>query len=241
MDLSGAKKQKKAHHKRTVGVASKPVTDGKVVNHNINISISLPNTNSIKKALISLKNAFFRAAKLVINSINTKLPSKKVMNVALVAVIVASSFLLVRSVVVNNNSNNNSDEVKGIEAEKKEKPDFKVYYPAKNKKEEMSYDYKKKVASYPDQIDTIPITISQQKLPDPFKANPVVELEKLAKQINANTKLETTSVNAFMGQSVRGPQTVVFVKDQTLIFIKSDSQVAISDWNKYLDSLALQN
>ncbi len=169
------------------------------------------------------------------------MPSKKVINITLFAVIALCSLMLVKAVFVDSKSNNNSDEVKGIEAEKKERPDFAIYYPSSQKEDEMSYDYKKKVASYPDQIDTIPITISQQKLPDTFKANPIVELEKLAKQINANTKLEAVGgINAFMGQSVRGPQTVVFVKDQTLIFIKSDSQVAISAWNNYLDTLTLQ-
>jgi len=239
MDLSGAKPKKPLKKKTSTVISNKE--QNQTVEHHININISVPTSLSLKKIIFGLKAKTAKLLDLTQQINLPKLPYKKMANITLLSVIAICTFFVFKSYFSSNSSNNYSDEVKGIEAEKKEKPDFKVYYPVKNKKEEMSYDYKKKVASYPDQIDTIPITISQQKLPDPFKANPVVELEKLAKQINANTKLETTSVNAFMGQSVKGPQTVVFVKEETLIFIKSDSQVAISDWNKYLDSLALQN
>ena len=239
MDLSGAKKNKGVQKKHPKPVQHAPETP--VNNHQININISLPSSHSLR-GLFRTTSSFFhslfsRTAKFISNII----PSKKVMNITLFAVIALSSLMLAKTVLIDSKSNNNSDEVKGIEAKKNEKPDFAIYYPTNEKTKEMSYDANKKVASYPDQIDTIPITISQQKLPDTFKANPIVELEKLAKQINANTKLEAVGgVNAFMGQSVRGPQTVVFVKDQTLIFIKSDSQVAISAWNNYLDTLVLQ-
>ncbi len=239
MDLSGAKKNKGVQKKHPKPVQHAPETP--VNNHQININISLPSSVSIsgfwRRASAFFKKIFNRATKFVSNI----MPSKKVINISLIALIALSSLMIAKTVFVDSKSNNNSDEVKGIEAKKNEKPDFVIYYPTNEKTKEMSYDANKKVASYPDQIDTIPITISQQKLPDTFKANPIVELEKLAKQINANTKLEAVGgINAFMGQSVRGPQTVVFVKDQTLIFIKSDSQVAISAWNNYLDTLTLQ-
>ncbi len=239
MDLSGAKKKNRVQTKH-----SNPVhrsSNNPVTNHQININISLPSSLSIRSFWRRISSFFNKLFIRAIKFVSKIMPSKKVINITLFAVIALCSLMLVKAVFVDSKSNNNSDEVKGIEAEKKERPDFAIYYPSSQKEDEMSYDYKKKVASYPDQIDTIPITISQQKLPDTFKANPIVELEKLAKQINANTKLEAVGgINAFMGQSVRGPQTVVFVKDQTLIFIKSDSQVAISAWNNYLDSLTLQ-
>jgi hypothetical protein len=240
MDLSGAKRSKNVSKKHTKNTTEGKNTEAAVVNHQININISMPSTQGLKKLFYRTKKVLSRLWQSVAQKIQNKLPSKKVINVGLVLIIIFSSALLVRSLIINSHSNSNSDEVKGIESKKKEKPDFAIFYPDSAKIKEMSYDGNKKVASYPDQIETTPITVSQQKLPQTFKANPVVELEKLAKQINANTKLETTAVNAFMGQSVKGPQTVVLVKNDTLIFIKSDKQVSISDWNKYLDSLILQ-
>jgi hypothetical protein len=240
MDLSGAKKKKNLSKKLTNLEYGNKSPEKPVSSHQININIAFPSSGNFKKLWLSLINNIKILGQGIAKIVQRILPSKKILNFSLVAVILVSSSLLVKTILVDSKSNSNSDEVKGIESKKKEKPDFVIYYPSDTKSKEMSYDANKKVASFPDQIETIPITVSQQKLPDPFKANPVVELEKLAKQINANTKLETTSTNAFMGQSVRGPQTVVFVKDQTLVFIKSDSQVAISSWNKYLDSLMLQ-
>jgi hypothetical protein len=237
MDLSGANKRKRVHKKSAQKDAVKKQADENVVSHQININIALPKSWSFRRVWSKLKGLLDRSTV----AIRRFIPSKKILNITLATVIIVSSLFLFKSFTVDTKLNENTDEVKGIEAKKNEKPDFVIYYPTNEKTKEMSYDANKKVASYPDQIDTIPITISQQKLPDTFKANPIVELEKLAKQINANTKLEAVGgINAFMGQSVRGPQTVVFVKDQTLIFIKSDSQVAISAWNNYLDTLTLQ-
>lgn len=241
MDLSGNRKQTNTVKKPTGKINAAENDENKVVNHQININIALPSSGGIKKLWQKAKRLVSSWFTNFVQFLQRRTYFKKLLNIALVSIVIVSSFFLVKALVFNDDAKNNPSTVQGVVSKKKEKPDFNTYYPDEAKVKEMSYDVTKKVASYPDKIDTTTVTVSQQKLPDSFRANPVVELEKLAKQINANTKLETATINAFMGQSVKGPQTVVLVKNETLIFIKSDEQVAISDWNKYLDSLALQN
>lgn len=117
------------------------------------------------------------------------------------------------------------------------KPDFATVYAAGPAATELRYDETKKVASYNDTLTGVPITISQQPLPSGFKTDPSGEVAKLATQINANEKISTVDTVAYSGLSIKGPQTVVFVKNDLLIFIIAQKKIETLDWIKYIESI----
>jgi hypothetical protein len=94
------------------------------------------------------------------------------------------------------------------------------------------------VYAYADMIDGVKITVSEQMLPGEFKDNTPSKVEELAKKFNATTKLEGDKSQIFyLGTSAKGPQSVILAKNNLLILIKSDKNIADSAWKKYINSL----
>ena len=119
------------------------------------------------------------------------------------------------------------------------KPDFSTLKPTttENQATALKYDTERKLASYNDVLNNIPITVSQQPLPAGFKASPTTSVENLAKQMNANDKISASDTTAFAGVSIKGPQTVVFTKNDLLIFIIADKKIDVLTWSKYIESM----
>lgn len=119
------------------------------------------------------------------------------------------------------------------------KPDFATIKPTTtdNQATPLKYEADKKLASYNDVLNNTPITVSQQLLPSEFKANPTTSVENLAKQMNANDKISASDATAFAGVSIKGPQTVVFTKNDLLIFIIADKKIDVLTWSKYIESM----
>src|SRR5690606_16113848 len=85
------------------------------------------------------------------------------------------------------------------------------------------------VYAYTDMIDGVKITVSEQVLPREFQDNTPGKVEELAKQFNATTKLEGSESQIFyLGTSAKGPQSVILAKNNLLILIKSDKNIADS-------------
>ena len=90
---------------------------------------------------------------------------------------------------------------------------------------------------YNDTIDGVAINVSQQHLPDSFKKDTESKIADLAKKYNASTALVTDDVNAFIGTSAKGPQSVIFSKGEALVLIKSESVISNQLWTQYLETL----
>ncbi len=227
-DKPKAQKKTKPATKQVV----KPVNtkQNKPETASISINISLPKLSINKKVGKFFKELITRVQVLFLFA-KSKL-TKKVLNISLVAVIIFSLGMIAIQAFSSKQSEVTAT-VDGASAQNK--PDFKLIYPGGSKKD-TSYDANKKVASFNDQMGEAQLTISQQSLPVNFRYDPNGEVEKLAKQINANTKLGVEGVSAFMGQSIKGPQTVVFSKNGLLIFIKSEKMVDTKKWNDYVSS-----
>jgi hypothetical protein len=101
----------------------------------------------------------------------------------------------------------------------------------------VAYDSSKKVASFTDDIEETPLTVSQQALPERFKHDPASELGKFAEDINAKEKLQVGSLTAYSGISEKGPQTVVLIKNNVLIFITASKKLPTAQLIGYIDSL----
>ncbi len=91
------------------------------------------------------------------------------------------------------------------------------------------------VYAFFDTISSSPITVSQQPIPDNFKDAPDQKLEEMAKSFNATKKIKNT--DAYIGTSAKGPQSVLFIRGNTLIMIKSQKEIPETSWSDYIRSL----
>lgn len=93
------------------------------------------------------------------------------------------------------------------------------------------------VYAYADAIDHVTITVSQQPLPKSFKPEVATHVADLAKQFTANEKITAGDVTAYVGTSIKGPQSVIFSKDDLLILIKSTGKLTNDQWSGYISTL----
>lgn len=94
------------------------------------------------------------------------------------------------------------------------------------------------VFAYDDTINTVPVSVSQQPLPKSLQGNNS-EVAELAKKFNANTVLEAGDTDVYVGLSAKGPQSVIFAKNDLLVLIKSREKIDDAYWIEYVKSLGL--
>lgn len=92
------------------------------------------------------------------------------------------------------------------------------------------------VFAYPDTVNSVKVNVSQQQLPASLKEESV-QIENLAKGFNATEKITVGNHTAYIGTSAQGPQSVIFVKEDLLILIKSSSKLTNDEWAAYISSL----
>ena len=235
-ELKGNAPNKPKMPKPTPKKEYKPKTNGETTQININISVpKLPNLKKVKlpkKSAISsrIPKDKFKIAGSKVKSIARK-PNRK----QVIYIISAFACLAVVAVGITQylgKNNANTPQVSG-EAEQK-KPDFTLIMPGGKINGKIAYNSEKKVASIQSQIGDSPVIISQQPIPSGFKPDPAGETAQLAKELNANDKLEGNGFTAHLGQSIKGPQTVLFTKSGTLVFIKSTETIPKEQWTEYL-------
>lgn len=129
-------------------------------------------------------------------------------------------------------------ETTGVLSAADQKPNFDTLTPGQSTKaSSQKYDSVKKVASFTDVIGGVDITISQQPLPDALKKDTDAQVKKLAEGFSANEVLSTANPTAYLGTSVKGPQTVIFAKNNLLVFIQSTKKIDNHDWAEYITNL----
>lgn len=95
--------------------------------------------------------------------------------------------------------------------------------------------------TYADSIDGIAVNVSQQQLPPSFQSNTNEKVAELAKSYNATSRLTVSGMTVYIGISAKGPQSVIFTKDNLLIFIQSKHKIANDSWKRYITSLGAPN
>jgi|GEM_PF-775922 len=96
---------------------------------------------------------------------------------------------------------------------------------------------KNPVYAYADELTSVLINVSEQPLPDSFKSDTEGAMQKLAEQYSANDKVYAGNITVYIGTSIKGPQSVLFVKDDILILMKSASKITDQHWIDYIKSL----
>lgn len=92
------------------------------------------------------------------------------------------------------------------------------------------------VYAYSDKIDSVTINVSQQELPENLRDGGE-GLEKLSADFSADKKLTVGDITAYIGTSAKGPQSVIFIKDNLLVLIKSTAKISDDQWITYISSL----
>ena len=93
------------------------------------------------------------------------------------------------------------------------------------------------VFAYSDKIGDAAISVSQQPLPQSFIGNVDAKVAEFAKNERATNKIASGPVTVYIGNSAKGPQSVIFTKNSLLILIKSDKKIEDSAWAEYIKSL----
>lgn len=93
------------------------------------------------------------------------------------------------------------------------------------------------VFAFTDAIDGVPVSVTEQPLPQSFKANADSQVAELAKKFNATDKIDASGTDVYVGTSAKGPQSVIFTSGDLLILIKSEKKVSNASWAKYAASL----
>ncbi len=101
----------------------------------------------------------------------------------------------------------------------------------------VRYDSTRKVVNYKDTIGGVEITISQQPLPAGFETDTEAKVKKTAEDFSATKVLATANPTAYIGTSIKGPQTVIFSKKKLLVFIQSAQAIDDHDWAEYITNL----
>lgn len=132
------------------------------------------------------------------------------------------------------------DDPKGVLSASSQKPDFAYSLPKGKESEaegDVKYDAGKKVVNFRDSIGGVVITVSQQPLPEGLKEDTDNKVKKLAEDFAAKEVLSTANPTAYLGTSEKGPQTVIFAKNNLLVFIKSAKKIDNHDWAEYITNL----
>lgn len=99
------------------------------------------------------------------------------------------------------------------------------------------YDNKRQLYKYDDEYNGASLTISQQPLPDKLRSDPT-EVQKLAKSIGANERIETTNGYAYISTDDKtATQRVVVAHRQLLVFIQSSKSMSNAEWVAYIQQL----
>jgi len=93
------------------------------------------------------------------------------------------------------------------------------------------------VYAYTDTIENTPISVSQQPLPEDLKNNATEQVAELAKKFNAVNKIDGAGTDVYIGTSAKGPQSVIFTKNNLLILMKSQKNIENTAWAEYIKSL----
>jgi hypothetical protein len=151
---------------------------------------------------------------------------------------VTGVFLLKPSGSGNAKKPNQSQE-QGVLSQQKVDPEYKVLEPtvSEGAERDVRYDPERRVASFTDYIGTEQVTISMQPLPQAFEEDPIVHVEKLAKEFNATDKIAESNPVAFTGKNDNGVQTTLFSKNGLLVFILAQREVDRQDLAAYITAL----
>lgn len=93
------------------------------------------------------------------------------------------------------------------------------------------------VFAYIDRVGDVQVNVSQQALPQSFDGDGRAAAAEIAQDFGAKESIAVDTTTVYIGTSAKGPQSVIFVKGELLILIKSTSKLTNDQWAAYVASL----
>lgn len=94
------------------------------------------------------------------------------------------------------------------------------------------------VYAYVDTVGGSQIRVSQQEIPEKFKNNQQSELDTLARGFQATSIFVVDGVTVYYGLSEKARiQSIIFIKDERLVFISSSGEQPEEVWVAYISAL----
>ncbi len=198
-----------------------------------------------KKLISKFKVASFSAFERV------KKSSKKQKTYALIAMCLLSGLLLVTtrtstgskesttaSLGASTSTSNGSLQDDG---RTEEKPDFEIVYPAEKSnlnavtRRAPSGDL---IHTFKDEVDDVPIEVTEQEMPIAFEGNQAEKLKELATNFQASSVIQIDSLMVYHGLNEKtGVQSLFFIKEDVLFSIRAERKVVDDSWTGYILSL----
>ncbi len=181
-----------------------------------------------------------------------KLPFKKIakkrvviggMGLVVVAALIVSGVMAYQHQKTGTVAKKNQQTTTRTLGERSEKPSYTTLLPDGKDIDQLggwqrvSPPDQEAVFAYVDKLSGIQINVSEQPLPESFKTDVAGKVADLAKQFNAKETIEVDGITVYIGTSAKGPQSVVLVKNDLLILIKSTSKIDNDQWAGYIASL----
>ncbi len=202
----------------------------------VSINVTLPKFSRLREGV----SENFRKAKASLPNIKKisvpKVKKKYVVGAAGIVIVLAIVPLIISQIKDKPEGNTGITEEQATDDQKPNVAQFKVFVP-QDGAAQARYDQDKQISSYQDTINGVNLTITQQALPEKFKSNTAEEIKAFATAQNFKDSLSVDNGVAYVGMSAFGPQSVVYQKDQTLIFIQSVKKIPNGTWIKYLNGL----
>ncbi len=231
--------------------SNKPENDEVVINIDFTKPAELFSSlyQRLKKWLHVAKRSFNKefVKSMKFNSKKERTRSFKILGGALVA---AAAMILVVSAFFGGNNKTLTEvaQVQGVKGESvitEDAPEFELVYPEGKSREDfdsiavVSPPGSPLAYAYLDKIDEISVQVSQQEVPDNLKNDQDQQLKSLAENFLANTPINGNDYIAYVGLNrPGGPQSIVLIKSDRLIFMKTDSEIEHELLGIYMDNLA---
>lgn len=223
-----------AKSKKTQSTASSKVNDTKPKKVKLTLDLTLPNVKLPKATNLPI----FKKAMAKVRSLKSR---PKLVVIASAASLTIIAVILVGSNTLINKEKLDKPRSEEVLSQSVKEPEFATILPEGSKDQtndgKIGYDEQKEVASFRDKIGIVEIVVSQQPLPEKFKSDPETELLKLAESFSAKEVIVPSNPKAYLGTSAKGPQTVIFYRNDLLVFIQSASKIDKDDWTDYIRSL----
>lgn len=164
-------------------------------------------------------------------------PKRKTKFIVAFSVILLVLAIVGGVVLFNTLKANNSTVQTGVQ------PNFRAVLPASTSIEDLGGWQKLTPPNsdpfyvYIDEIDSILVNVSQQSLPSGFSSDVDTKVSEVAKGYNATSTLDANGTKVYIGNSAKGPQSVIFSKNGLLILIVSQQKIQDESWISYINSL----
>ena len=159
-------------------------------------------------------------------------------NSAILAIVVVAVLVVGSSIIVlppdqgddNKSANSKTPEYQTILPESKSIKDLGGW-------QRISPPEMEPVFAYSDTVGDVPVIVSQQPLPEDFKADTSTKVAEMAAKFNATNKIDAGDTSVYIGTSAKGPQSAILTKNKLLIMIKSESKIDEKKWADYVANL----